>query len=119
MKVRVLFLVLLIAGIFGNTTPISYDGIGNLSPGSVLAQEMDGRHNGPIIGHLEKREILVTILSGQRETYYTIKDKDGRLIAAKISEDELKDRHPDLYKEINSGIAGKDAMLLGDILPNR
>ena len=76
MRVRVFFLILLIAGIVGNTTPISHDGIVNLSPGSVWAQEMDGRNNGPIIGHLEKREILVTIVSSEKETYYTIKDKD-------------------------------------------
>jgi hypothetical protein len=65
----------------------------------------------PVIGHLESRDRTITITKGPKGPLYTVKTKDGKIIAKKIDEKNLQAKYPDVYHQIKSGVAGNDAAL--------
>ena len=67
----------------------------------------------PVIGHLESRDRIITITKGPKGPLYTVKTKDGKIIAKKIDEKNLQAKYPDIYHQIKSGVAANDAGLHG------
>ena len=67
----------------------------------------------PVIGHLEKRGQVITIYAGEKGPLYTVKTKEGKIIAEKIDDTQLQARLPDLYRDLKSAVAGNDASLIG------
>ena len=64
-----------------------------------------------LIGYLEKHGQVIAIYAGDEGPLYTIKTKDGEVIAEKIDEKQLQAKHPDLYRDLKSAVAGNDASL--------
>ena len=67
----------------------------------------------PVIGHLEKSGQIITIYAGEKGPLYTVKTKEGKIIAEKIDDTQLQARLPDLYRDLKSAVAGNDASLIG------
>ena len=81
---------------------------------NTTAQEKTGQSvpsGTSVIGHMESRDRIVTITKGPKGPLYTVKTKDGKIIAKKIDEKNLQAKYPDIYHQIKSGVAGNDAGL--------
>jgi hypothetical protein len=70
--------------------------------------------NSVVIGYMQSRDRVVTISQGPKGTVYTIKNKDGKVLAENISEKDLKEKYPSVYSQIKYGLAGNDARLWKD-----
>jgi hypothetical protein len=66
---------------------------------------------GAVIGHLQSRDKVVTISKGKKGTVYTVKDKDGKMLNADLSEKDFQSKYPALYDQVKHGLAGNDASL--------
>ena len=64
-----------------------------------------------LIGYLEKNGQIIAVYAGDEGPLYTIKTKDGTIVAEKIDEKQLQAKHPDLYRDLQSAVAGNDASL--------
>jgi hypothetical protein len=64
-----------------------------------------------VLGYLESRDRIVTLLRGTKGTIYTIKTKDGKTLATKLQEKDFQAQYPQLYDQIKYGVAGNDATL--------
>jgi hypothetical protein len=64
-----------------------------------------------VIGHLERREVKITIYTGNNGPLYSIMNKDGAVLADKINDQQLQAKYPELYRDLKTGIAGNDASL--------
>ena len=64
-----------------------------------------------VIGYLESRDKRITILRGPKGTAYTVQTKDGKTLAAKMSEGDLKTKYPAIFNQIKNGLAGNDASI--------
>ena len=60
----------------------------------------------PVIIHLEKRNEVVTIISGQEGLLYTVSTKDGRMLGEHLTEQELQANLPDIYNSMKKSYAG-------------
>ena len=69
------------------------------------------RNEGVVICYLQSRNNIVTISSGTDGNVYTVRTKDGKTMAAKLSEADFQGKYPALYKQIKSSVAGNDATL--------
>ena len=67
-----------------------------------------------VIGYMQSRDRVVTIRRSSKGTVYTIKDKDGKVLAKNISENDLKGKYPFIYDQVKYGLAGNDAGLRSD-----
>jgi len=67
--------------------------------------------NSVVIGYMQSRNRVVTISQGPKGTVYTIKNKDGKVLAENISEKDLKEKYPSVYSQVKYGLAGNDATL--------
>jgi hypothetical protein len=63
------------------------------------------------IGYFQTRNKIIVISCGPKGSLYTIKDKDGRTLAAKLSGKDFQSKYPELYDQIKDGVAGNDATL--------
>ena len=61
----------------------------------------------PLIVRLEGRHYSVTACSGPDGVVYTAHGRDGNLVVANATLDELRQRHPEIYQQILPGIAEK------------
>jgi hypothetical protein len=67
------------------------------------------------IVRLVGRDLTVTISAGPHRTLYSAKDAKGTLLASNVTLDELRDQHPDVYKQVQPALcvdatdAGKPA----------
>lgn len=61
----------------------------------------------PLIVRLEGRNYSVTACSGLSGVVYTAHGRDGNLLVANATLDELRRRHPEVYQQITPGIAEK------------
>jgi hypothetical protein len=70
----------------------------------------------PVIIHLEKRNEIVTIMSGREGLLYTVKTKDGRTLGHHLSEQDLQTKLPDIYNSLKKSYAdiNQRSILLGD-----
>lgn len=72
----------------------------------VVFQPVEGKKTeGSVIGRLKTRDRVITITSGPDGPLYTIESKEGELIAANLSGEELATRFPALYKKIEKSLA--------------
>ena len=69
-------------------------GCGN---GSALVQTEYPKNELPVIIYLEKRNEVVTIMSGREGLVYTVRTKDGEMLRQHLSEQELQAKLPDIY----------------------
>ena len=67
--------------------------------------------NDAVIGHLQTKDKILTIRSGADGPLYTVKSKDGELLAVDLTTEDLYAEFPDLKKIIETGFAGEDASL--------
>ena len=67
-----------------------------------------------VIGYLQTRDRVVTIGRGLKGPVYTIKNKNGKVLAENISERNLKAKFPLIYSQVKDGLAGNDARLRKD-----
>ena len=70
--------------------------------------------NSVVIGYMQSRDRVVTISQGPEGTVYTVKNKDGKVLAENISEKDLKSKYPSVYSQVKYGLAGNDARLRKD-----
>ncbi|MFQ4146450.1 hypothetical protein [Chlorogloeopsis sp. ULAP02] len=57
------------------------------------------------ITSLELRDRIVVITNGKDELKYSVKMKDGTMLSANLSEDELAQQHPDIYDQVRPAYA--------------
>jgi len=67
--------------------------------------------NSVVIGYMQSRDRIVTISREPKGTVYTIKNKDGKVLAENINEKDLKEKYPSVYSQVKYGLAGNDATL--------
>ena len=68
-----------------------------------------------VVGHLETRNRVITIYAGST---YSVKTKDGKVLAEKVSLEVLPAKFPDIHKLIQTGLA-KDGSFLDGRLDSR
>jgi hypothetical protein len=73
-------------------------------PASVKTE--NPKNELPVIIHLEKRNEVVTIISGQEGLLYTVSTKNGRILGQNLSEQELQTKLPDIYHSLKKSYAG-------------
>ena len=72
----------------------------------VVFQPEEGEQSkGSVIGRLKTRDQVITITTGTDGLLYTIKSKEGGLIALNISGEELASRFPDLHEQMEKSLA--------------
>ncbi len=78
-----------------------FAGCGNTLPAT---QEQP---QGAVLGHLQSRDRKVTFYAGPADDgpRFTIRDRDGQVIAAGLTTNELKVREPDLFHIYQSSMA--------------
>jgi hypothetical protein len=57
------------------------------------------------ITSLVMRDRIVTIANGKDGLKYSVKSKDGTVLSANISENELAQKHPDVYEQVRPAYA--------------
>src|SRR5262249_54464052 len=60
----------------------------------------------PIIGHIEKRDRTITIKSGPKETIYSVKSADGKVLCNNLTLEQLRAQSPDLHEFVKTAVAG-------------
>ena len=63
-----------------------------------LAPVVDGR---PVIVHLVSCDHVVTVTAGPDGPLYSAKAKDGALVASGLTLEQLRERHPALYRRLH------------------
>ena len=64
-----------------------------------------------LIGYLEKNGQIIAIYAGDEGPLYTIKTRKGEVVAERIDEKQFQAKHPGLYRDLKSAVAGNDASL--------
>jgi hypothetical protein len=60
----------------------------------------------PIIGYIEKQDRTITIKSGPKETIYSVKSTDGKLLCNNLTLDQLRAQSPGLHEFVKTAVAG-------------
>jgi len=60
----------------------------------------------PIIGYIEKRDRTITIKSGPKETIYSVKTADGKLLCNNLTLAQLRAQSPELHEFVKTAVAG-------------
>ena len=60
----------------------------------------------PIIGYIEKRDRTITIKSGPKETIYSVKSADGKLLCNNLTLEQLRAQSPELHEFVKTAVAG-------------
>ena len=71
------------------------------------ASNGSGQHGDslPVIGHLEKRDRIITIKSGPQGPVYSVATKDGKVLFENVSAEQLKARAPEIHDLLKTGLA--------------
>jgi hypothetical protein len=69
-----------------------------------------------VIGQIQTRDKVIIIRSGADGQLYTIKSKDGNLLAADLNAGELNARFPELKEVIQNGLAGDASLRVKNVL---
>ena len=78
------------------------------APAAAAAEvQPDAAPTGPVIVELRGRSQVVTIHSSPDGPRYSIKTTGGRVLVAGATLDELRTRHPDLYKQIQPALVSE------------
>ena len=62
-----------------------------------------------VIGHLEHRDRIVTIKSGDTGTVYSVTNKDGKTLYENLTAEQLKAQSPEIHDFIEAATAGSAA----------
>lgn len=76
-----------------------------IGTGATKRDSTADRQLAPAIVSLETRAGHVTIFAGELGRYYTIVAKDGRVVAERVSADELAANHPEVSAMVDHGFA--------------
>jgi hypothetical protein len=60
----------------------------------------------PIIGYIEKRDRTITIKAGQKETIYSVKSADGKVLCNNLTLEQLRAQSPELHEFVKTAVAG-------------
>ena len=60
----------------------------------------------PIIGHIEKRDRTITIKAGPKETIYSVKSADGKVLCNNLTLEQLQAQSPELHEFVKTAVAG-------------
>lgn len=60
----------------------------------------------PIIGHIEKRDRTNTVKAGPKETIYSVKSADGKVLCNNVSLEQLRAQSPELHEFVKTAVAG-------------
>jgi hypothetical protein len=71
----------------------------------VFQPEEKEQLNGSVIGRLETRDQVIMITAGPDGPLYTIKSKEGQLVALNLSGKELAIRFPALHETMEKSLA--------------
>jgi hypothetical protein len=83
-----------------------------------VAVKQKGSSGGSIvIGYLQTRNRVVTISRDSRGAIYTVKNKNGKTLAAGLREKDFETKFPALHDQIQNGFAGNDASLRSRPMP--
>jgi|WetSurMetagenome_2_1015567.scaffolds.fasta_scaffold694658_1 hypothetical protein len=74
------------------------------------------QNEGVVICYLQSRNNIVAISRGPEGDVYTVKTKDGKIMAAKLNEADFQEKYPALYQQIKSSVAANDATLRTNFL---
>jgi L-ascorbate metabolism protein UlaG (beta-lactamase superfamily) len=81
-------------------------------PQSSASSGRDQRGDSlPVIGHLEKRDRIITIKSGPHGPVYSVTTKDGKTLFENVSAEQLKAQAPEIHDLLKTGLA-TDARLV-------
>ena len=64
-----------------------------------------GTPEHPVIVRLAGRREVVTVSGGPNGPVYSVSDHQGRTMLSHATLDELRDQHPDIYRQIRSLVA--------------
>ena len=81
------------------------------NPGSIESESAATHSTNPIIGHLQGREMSITIEIGRDGPVYTIRSDKGEVLATELSESKLYSKFPRLKDWFKRGFAREDASL--------
>jgi len=80
------------------------------SPAGSASTFNPAAEKGPyvVIGHLEHRDHLVTIKTGEQGTIYSVTNKkDGKLLYENLTAEQLKSNSPEIHDFIEAAEAGQ------------
>jgi hypothetical protein len=60
----------------------------------------------PIIGYIEKQDRTITIKSGPKETIYSVKSANGKVLCNNLTLEQLRAQSPDLHEFVKTAVAG-------------
>jgi hypothetical protein len=83
---------------------LGYALIARLALAASSAAAPPQAHNGKVIVRLVSRHNEIHVLAASNGVRYSANDKDGRIITANATLDELKQQHPDLYRQVTAPI---------------
>jgi hypothetical protein len=70
-----------------------------------------------VVGYLHTRDKVVAISRGAEGPIYTVKTKDGKLLASDLNEKDFEEKYPTLFNQVKYGLAGNDASLRKQAIP--
>lgn len=76
--------------------------------GNAISRQSSGN---AVIGQVQTRDKVIIIRSGADGQLYTVKSRDGNLLAVDLNAEELDAKFPELKKVLENGLAGHDATL--------
>lgn len=75
-------------------------------PAGVDKGSTEGTHR--VIVRMAGRDKTLTILSGPRGRLYSVNDASGKVLLSLGTMDDLRAKHPDLWRQVNSGVASSE-----------
>ena len=65
------------------------------------------KSGSPVITHLERRNMIVTIHAGDEGPLYSVTTKDGAPVDTLLNVEQLRAKHRDLHDALQSDLAGE------------
>ena len=66
-----------------------------------------------VIGHLQHRDRIVTIKTGEQGTVYSVHNNDGKVLLENLTAEQLKTQSPDIHSFIQAAEAGSASLTPG------
>lgn len=82
----------------------------------AVGNEISNQSSGdPVIGQIRTKDKVLIIRSGAEGRNYTVKSKDGDLLADDLNTGELEARFPELKDVIENGLAGDASVHMNNV----
>jgi hypothetical protein len=83
------------------------------SSATSISPKIPAAETGPytVIGHLEHRDRVVTIKTGEQGTVYSVHNKDGKTLFENLTAEQLKQQSPDIHSFIEAAEAGSAGLI--------